>query len=82
MLFRNRMLILQVLVVFCGTGAVKVNAIRNIAGQIANKDSLHGLILIVQNQITNQAMKAVELFSFKVEIFQVRSLKLCMNFFS
>ncbi|KAL0555052.1 hypothetical protein IC582_008984 [Cucumis melo] len=64
----------RVLVVFCGTGAVKVNAIRNIAGQIANKDSLHGLILIVQNQITNQAMKAVELFSFKVEIFQITDL--------
>ncbi|XP_038903402.1 DNA-directed RNA polymerase V subunit 5A [Benincasa hispida] len=64
----------RVLVIFCGTGAVKVNAIRNIAGQIANKDSLHGLILIVQNQITNQAMKAVELFSFKVEIFQITDL--------
>ncbi|XP_022971517.1 DNA-directed RNA polymerase V subunit 5A isoform X1 [Cucurbita maxima] len=64
----------RILVIFCGTGAVKVSAIRNIAGQIVNKETLHGLILIVQNQITNQAMKAVEVFSFKVEIFQITDL--------
>lgn len=63
--------ILQVLVIFTGPGAVKVNAIRNIAGQIVNKDTLTGLILIVQNQITSQALKAVNLLNFKVEIFQV-----------
>lgn len=50
---------------------MKVTAIRNIAGQIINRDTLTGLILIVENHITSQALKAVNLFSFKVEIFQV-----------
>ncbi|KAJ1404188.1 RPB5-like RNA polymerase subunit [Sesbania bispinosa] len=64
----------RVLVIFSGPGVVKVNVIRNIAGQIVNRDTLTGLILIVQNQITSQAMKAVKLFSFKVEIFQITDL--------
>jgi len=58
-------------VVFSGPGIVKVNGVRDIAGQIVNRESLTGLILIVQNQITSQALKAVNLLSFKVEIFQV-----------
>jgi len=62
---------LQILVIFCGPGSVKVTAIRNIAGQIVNRDTLSGLILIVENHVTSQALKAVALFSFKVEIFQV-----------
>ncbi|TKY62687.1 DNA-directed RNA polymerase V subunit 5A [Spatholobus suberectus] len=64
----------SVLVIFCGTGVVKVTDIRNIAGQIVNRDTLTGLILIVQNHITSQALKAVNLFSFKVEIFQITDL--------
>lgn len=63
--------VLQILVVFSGPGIVKVNGVRDIAGQIVNRESLTGLILIVQNQITSQALKAVNLLSFKVEIFQV-----------
>lgn len=65
------MLDLQVLVLFCGPQMVKVNVIRGIATQIVNKDTLSRLILVVQNKITSQALKAVDLFSFKVEIFQV-----------
>ncbi|KAK7286698.1 hypothetical protein RJT34_21884 [Clitoria ternatea] len=64
----------RVLVIFSGPGVVKVTTIRNIAGQIVNKDTLTGLILIVENQITSQALKAVNLFSFKVEIFQITDL--------
>ncbi|KAK7396183.1 hypothetical protein VNO78_17003 [Psophocarpus tetragonolobus] len=64
----------RVLVIFCGPGIVKVNAIRNIAGQIVNRDTLTGLILIVENHITSQALKAVNIFSFKVEIFQITDL--------
>jgi hypothetical protein len=58
-------------VIFSGPGIVKVNVIRNIAGQIVNRDTLTGFILIVQNQITSQALKAINLLNFKVEIFQV-----------
>ncbi|KAI3682347.1 hypothetical protein L1987_82275 [Smallanthus sonchifolius] len=64
----------KVLAVYCGTGIVKVNAIRWIATQIMNKESLSHLIIVVQSHITNQAMKAVELFPFKVEIFQITDL--------
>ncbi|KAL2320681.1 hypothetical protein Fmac_029650 [Flemingia macrophylla] len=60
----------RVLVIFCGIGVVKVTDVRSIAGQIVNRDTLTGLILIVQSNITSQALKAVNLFSFKVEIFQ------------
>ncbi|XP_010319654.1 DNA-directed RNA polymerase V subunit 5A isoform X2 [Solanum lycopersicum] len=61
----------KVLVIFCGPNAVKVNVIRSILTQIMNKESLSRLILVIQNQMTNPALKAVELFSFKVEIFQL-----------
>ncbi|ESW34110.1 hypothetical protein PHAVU_001G125200 [Phaseolus vulgaris] len=64
----------RILVIFCGPGVVKVTAIRNIAGQIVNRDTLSGLILIVENHVTSQALKAVGLFSFKVEIFQITDL--------
>ncbi|KAE9599768.1 putative DNA-directed RNA polymerase [Lupinus albus] len=64
----------RILVIFCGPGVVKVNVIRNIAGHIVNRETLTGLILIVQDQITSQALKAVKIFSFKVEIFQITDL--------
>jgi DNA-directed RNA polymerase I, II, and III subunit RPABC1 len=50
---------------------LNVNGVRNILGQIVNRDTLSGLILVVQNHMTNQALKAVDVFPFKVEIFQV-----------
>ncbi|CAJ2671615.1 unnamed protein product [Trifolium pratense] len=64
----------RILVIFTGPGIVKVNVVRNIAGQIVNRDTLTGLILIVQNQITSQALKAINLLNFKVEIFQITDL--------
>ncbi|MED6172295.1 hypothetical protein PIB30_048785 [Stylosanthes scabra] len=64
----------RILVIFCGPHIVKVTSVRNIAGQIVNRETLSGLILIVQSTITSQALKAVNLFSFKVEIFQITDL--------
>lgn len=63
--------LMQIMVIFCGPQLVKVNTIRGIGAQIVNKDSLSGLILILQSKITNQAQKQLDLFKFKVEIFQV-----------
>jgi len=57
--------------VFCGTGIVKVNAMRVIAADVLSRENITGLILVLQSHITNQALKAVELFSFKVELFEV-----------
>ncbi|KAF3656625.1 DNA-directed RNA polymerase V subunit 5A [Capsicum baccatum] len=64
----------KVLVIFCGPNTVKLNAIRAILTQIMNKESLSRLILVIQSQMTSQAMKAVENMSFKVEIFQITDL--------
>ncbi|CAN1132457.1 DNA-directed RNA polymerase V subunit 5A [Linum perenne] len=64
----------DMMVIFGGTGVIKVNTVRIISAQIVNRDSLTGLILILQNQITKQAEKALRLFSFKVEIFQIADL--------
>ncbi|CAH8268893.1 unnamed protein product [Arabidopsis lyrata] len=64
----------KVKVVFFGTGMVKVNAIRSIAADVLSQETVTGLILVLQSQVTKQAMKAIELFSFKVEIFQITDL--------
>ncbi|KAL3746053.1 hypothetical protein ACJRO7_015064 [Eucalyptus globulus] len=60
----------QVLAYFCNPGPVKVNSIRYISGQIANKDGMSGLILVLQGEMTNQALKELDLFPFKVVVFQ------------
>ncbi|KAL6555348.1 DNA-directed RNA polymerase V subunit 5A [Orobanche gracilis] len=65
---------IKTMVIFCGQSIVKVNIIRAIGSMIPNKDSLSRLILVVQNKVTNQALKAVDLFTFKVEIFQITDL--------
>lgn len=49
-----------------------MNVIRNILSQIMNKESLSRLILIIENPMTNPAMKVVEDSPFKTEIFQVK----------
>ncbi|GFP80832.1 DNA-directed RNA polymerase v subunit 5a [Phtheirospermum japonicum] len=65
---------IKAMVIFCGQSIVKVNVIRAITAMIVNKETLNRLILVVQNKITNQALKAVDLFTFKVEIFQITDL--------
>ncbi|CAN4111216.1 unnamed protein product [Withania somnifera] len=64
----------KVLVIFCGPNSVKINVIRSILAQIMNKESLSRLILVIQNQLTNPAMKVLEDSSFKTEIFQITDL--------
>ncbi|KAG7561162.1 RNA polymerase Rpb5 N-terminal [Arabidopsis thaliana x Arabidopsis arenosa] len=64
----------KVKVVFFGTGMVKVNAIRSIAADVLSQETITGLILVLQSHVTKQALKAIELFSFKVEIFQITDL--------
>ncbi|CAH2063886.1 unnamed protein product [Thlaspi arvense] len=64
----------KVKVVFFGTGTVKVNGIRSVAAEVLSQETITGLILVLQSHVTNQALKAIELFSFKVEIFQITDL--------
>lgn len=66
-------LFFQVKVVFFGTSKVKVNTIRSVAAEILSQETITGLILVLQNQVTDKALKAIELFTFKVEIFQVHT---------
>ncbi|ESQ52852.1 hypothetical protein EUTSA_v10017724mg [Eutrema salsugineum] len=61
-------------VLFCQSGIVKVNAVRGIAAHILSRESITGLILVLQSHITNQAWNSFELFSFKVELFQITDL--------
>ncbi|KAL8128590.1 hypothetical protein V2J09_017745 [Rumex salicifolius] len=63
----------KMLGIFCGPMMIKVSTIRGILTQLGNTESLTGLILVVQNQVTNQAMKSLDLLPFKVEVFQVSS---------
>ena len=62
---------LQILVIFFGPGVVKVNPVRDIVARIVNKRTYTGLILILQNNMTNQAQKSLDFLPFKPEIFQV-----------
>uniref|UniRef100_A0A1J3G0A1 DNA-directed RNA polymerase V subunit 5A n=1 Tax=Noccaea caerulescens TaxID=107243 RepID=A0A1J3G0A1_NOCCA len=64
----------KVKVVFFGTGMVKVNSIRSVAAEVLSQETITGLILVLQSHVTKQALKAIELFSFKVEIFQITDL--------
>ncbi|CAK7340208.1 unnamed protein product [Dovyalis caffra] len=64
----------RMMVIFCGPRVVKVSTIRLVTVLIPDRDSLTGLILVLQNNITNQAMKALDLFKFKIEIFQITDL--------
>ncbi|EPS63634.1 hypothetical protein M569_11151 [Genlisea aurea] len=65
---------IKVLVLFCGPGIVKVNQIRAIAGDVYNNGTISSLILVAQSKITSQALKAVNILKFKVEIFQITDL--------
>lgn len=64
--------LLQTMAIFLSPAVVKVNVIRSISAMVVNKENLTSLILVLQSEITSQAMKAVELWPFKVEIFQVK----------
>ncbi|KAL1555375.1 DNA-directed RNA polymerase V subunit 5A [Salvia divinorum] len=64
---------IKVLVLFCDPGIIKVNVVRGITTRIV-QEGLDRLILVVQGKMTSQASKAVELFPFKVEIFQITDL--------
>ncbi|XP_077241675.1 DNA-directed RNA polymerase V subunit 5A-like isoform X2 [Tasmannia lanceolata] len=61
----------KILVIFCGTDAVKLPIIRGIYTQV-KEVNLNRMILIVQSKMTPQAKQAIaEIFPFKVELFQL-----------
>ncbi|GLT94622.1 hypothetical protein SLE2022_123510 [Rubroshorea leprosula] len=65
----------KILVVFMGTVEIRVPTIRALSSQIVGKESLNGLILILQSKMNSFARKEIEKqFSFKVEIFQITDL--------
>lgn len=68
------------MVCYCWPGLVKVTVVRSLASQLLNTDTLSGMILVVQDRITPQAMKALQGLKFKVEVFQVWFLSPCFPF--
>uniref|UniRef100_A0A2P2Q2B8 Uncharacterized protein n=1 Tax=Rhizophora mucronata TaxID=61149 RepID=A0A2P2Q2B8_RHIMU len=54
-----------------GANNTNLAAVRGIYGQILQKGSLQGLILILQSKVNHFARKALAEFPFKVEIFHV-----------
>ncbi|GKV41695.1 hypothetical protein SLEP1_g49194 [Rubroshorea leprosula] len=64
----------RIQVVFAGPCLVKVSGIRFIAASLPNRESLTGVILVLENHITKQALNALDLFKFKVEMFQITDL--------
>lgn len=69
----------QVLVTFMGTDDIKVDTIRNLYGKIMNQQSLSGLIVVIQSKMTAFAVKELQKWPFKVEIFKV-SFKFQINY--
>ncbi|KAK4835181.1 hypothetical protein QYF36_006460 [Acer negundo] len=53
---------------------LKTKDIRAMFMQIVNRESLQGLILILQSKVTAYAKKEMDKFSFKVELFQITDL--------
>lgn len=64
----------KVLVIFWGANVVKVSGVRAIASQVVDEGTLGRMILVIQSQMTSQAVKSVESFPFKTEIFQIMDL--------
>ncbi|KAJ4827390.1 hypothetical protein Tsubulata_023258 [Turnera subulata] len=64
----------RIMLVFCGPGIVKIATVRHIVSQIVNRDGLSGLVLVIHSNLTKQAEKALEVFSFKVETFWITDL--------
>ncbi|KAJ4720311.1 putative DNA-directed RNA polymerase II [Melia azedarach] len=64
----------KMLVIYLGTEEIKTQVIRGVLGQIVNKESLHGLILILQSKMNHFARKEVQKFPAQVEIFQITDL--------
>ncbi|PON73276.1 DNA-directed RNA polymerase RPB5 subunit, eukaryote/virus [Trema orientale] len=67
-------LVFKILVIFCGPDMVNLTSVRSLADQINNEDKLTGLILILENQMTDKARKSLDLLQLKLEIFQITDL--------
>ncbi|XWS65529.1 hypothetical protein CRYUN_Cryun05aG0120900 [Craigia yunnanensis] len=63
----------KILVVFMGTNDIRKATVCALHGQIL-KESLSGLILILQSKMNSFARKELENFPFKVEVFQIADL--------
>ncbi|XP_050234133.1 DNA-directed RNA polymerase V subunit 5C [Mercurialis annua] len=64
----------KMLVVYMGTEDLKLADIRGLFCQITNKESLNGMILILQSKMNHFARKELLKFPSKVEIFHITDL--------
>lgn len=67
---------LQILAIFCEAHHTRKQHAVGIVSQIANKDMLDKVILILQTKMNTHAQKILDAYSVKVETFLVSHLKL------
>ncbi|KAL5711967.1 hypothetical protein ACHQM5_014187 [Ranunculus cassubicifolius] len=65
----------RILVIFCSTDVLKLNAVKNIFTQIGSSQDLTALVLILQSKMTPQAKQALKNCRVKAEYFQDTVLK-------
>ena len=62
------------MVIFCETDEIRKATVRGIYANLLNKESISGLMLVLQSKINSYARKELETYPYKVEIFQVSYL--------
>ncbi|KAI8562115.1 hypothetical protein RHMOL_Rhmol03G0009500 [Rhododendron molle] len=64
----------KILVIFCGTDEIRKQNMAGMLNQIANKESLHRVMLILQSKMNCHARKLADEYSVKVETFHITDL--------
>ncbi|XP_058207600.1 DNA-directed RNA polymerases IV and V subunit 5B-like [Rhododendron vialii] len=64
----------KILVIFCGTDEIRKQNMAGMLNQIANKESLHRVMLILQSKMNYHARKLADEYSVKVETFHITDL--------
>lgn len=78
----SQLCVMQVKVVFCPPGPVKIAAIRLIYTEVKD-ENLSRLILILQGKIMSTTRESIkEIFRFKVDTFQVSFCLICCLIFT
>ncbi|KAF7146967.1 hypothetical protein RHSIM_Rhsim03G0008600 [Rhododendron simsii] len=64
----------KILVIFCGTDEIRKQNMAGMLNQIANKESLHRVMLILQSKMNYHARNLADEYSVKVETFHITDL--------
>ncbi|KAK9912889.1 hypothetical protein M0R45_036723 [Rubus argutus] len=64
----------KIMVIFCGTDEIRKATVCGIYANLLYKESISGLMLVLQSKINSYAQKELETYPYKVEIFQISEL--------